>query len=671
MSAAKERINQLVGELSEHSRRYYIEAAPTVSDAEYDRLVRELEELEARHPDLVRPDSPTQRVGAAPREGFRTVRHEVPMLSLNNAMNEEELLEFDSQVTRFLAKEGRESPAIEYTIEHKFDGVAVSLLYEAGVFTLGLTRGDGVNGEDITANLRTLRSIPLRLSWSSEGPPTRFEVRGEALFLKASFDQLNAERIAAGEAPFANPRNAAAGTLRQLDSRETARRPLAFYAYGLGSVQGVALPKTHTESLALLRSLGFQVSSDFPLASGGAQLVEQYRAAVERRHVLPFEVDGMVVKVNSYALQEVLGYRQRSPRWAIAAKFPPVEEHTVLDDIIVQVGRTGALTPVAVLRPVRVGGVVVSRATLHNEDEIRRKGLLIGDTVVVRRQGDVIPAVVAVIPGRRTGSERPFVFPSECPECRAVVERDPEGVVARCPNRLCPAKQLQRILHFAGRGAVDIDGLGEKLVEQLLEHQLVSDLPSLYDLTVEKLSALPRMGELSSKNLCEALAKSKEVPLNKFLFALGIRHVGERTALLIAREVGSVAGFLTLDPTRLQSIPEIGPETAEALAEFLSDSSERAMIEALLRHGFRILEVQKPKAGALTGKTFVLTGTFPTLTREAAAALIESHGGKVSSSVSKKTSFVVFGTDAGSKLTKAQELGVPQIDEAGLLSMIG
>ena len=659
------RVDTLIEELQEHSHRYYVLSQPTVSDAEYDEKFRELQKLEAAHPGLVRAESPTQRVGAAPLAGFSTVSHKVPMLSLDNAMNEQELLDFDEQVRRFLSKDGHSVDAIEYTVEFKFDGVAVSLAYEKGLFVQGATRGDGTTGEDVTSNVRTIKAIPLKLRGAAP-KSGRIEIRGEVIFKKREFEALNAERQTRGEETFANPRNAASGSLRQLDPRETARRPLYFFSYGLGFLEeGAGLSSsTLSQTMLEIEKLGFSISPGFRTVKGAEALVKAYREAEEARDSLPFEVDGLVVKVNDYALQERLGFRQRSPRWAIAAKFKPVEAVTTLNDIIIQVGRTGALTPVAVLAPVRVGGVVVSRATLHNQDEIERKGLLLGDRVVVRRQGDVIPAVVAAITASRTGKEKPFRFPTSCPECDSPVERVPDEAVTRCPNPNCPAKTHNRILHYASRDAMDIEGLGDKMVGLLLEHGVVTSLPDIYELTVEKLHDLPRMGELSSSNLVQAIEESKKRPLSRFIFALGIRHVGTKTAAVIARNCHTVEKFLTLTEDALVEIEEIGPETARSVAEFLGDEDEQKLVERLLQLGIAPEAQQGVVSdGAFQGKTFVLTGALATLSRKEAEELVSSNGGKVSSSVSKKTSYVVAGESPGSKLDAARKHGVAILSE--------
>ena len=676
-SSIQARIDDLVTSLNEHAYRYYVLSQPTISDAEYDQLFRELQTLENKHPELIRSDSPTQRVGGKPLEGFATIRHRLPMLSLDNAMNEDELRDFDEQVRRFLSKDGLDVSEVEYTVEFKFDGVAVSISYENGLLTQAASRGDGTTGEDVTSNVRTIKAIPLKLREDPE-PDGLFEVRGEVLFRKKEFEGLNAERLARGEESFANPRNAASGSLRQLDPQETAKRPLWFFAYGLGVVESrhkklVAISSQPlSAAMKVIESFGFSISPGFRVVKGVSQLVAAYQKAEADRDSLPFEVDGIVIKVNDIELQRRLGFRQRSPRWAIAAKFKPVEAVTTLEDIIIQVGRTGALTPVAVLKPVRVGGVIVSRATLHNQDEIERKGVLIGDSVVVRRQGDVIPAVVAPITGARTGKERAFVFPKACPECDTPVERIAGEAVVRCPNARCPAKLHNRILHFATRDAMDIEGLGDKMVALLLEHNSVADLPSIYSLTVDDLMKLPRMGELSSKNLVDAISGSKTRPLDRFIFGLGIRHVGSKTALILARHCGTVERFLALSEEELLKIDEIGPETARSLASFLNDDDERALVHALVQHGVKPepIRVDAQKAAKLAGKTFVLTGTFETMSRKEAEEKILEFGGKVSSSVSKKTTYVVAGEEAGSKLDNAKKLGVPVLTEQELLGML-
>ncbi|MCB0320833.1 MAG: NAD-dependent DNA ligase LigA [Bdellovibrionales bacterium] len=667
-AATQTRIETLVRDLNHYARLYYSESQPVVSDAEYDRLYRELQELENKNPSFILPDSPTQRVGSTPLPRFETVEHREPMLSLENAMNLEELSEFLERSRKGLAGDALE---VTWTVEYKFDGVAVALHYEDGLLVRGLTRGDGIEGEDITQNVRTIRSIPLRIE--REG---RFEVRGEVLFLRSDFERLNDERIKAGEPPFANPRNAASGTLRQLDSRITAARPLTFYGYGISSSRDVEnVPATHFEIIQLLSSLGFCVSPLFHRFSSDQEFAHIYHEALGSRSSLPFEVDGLVVKVDSCRLQEELGTRQRSPRWAIAVKFPPVEEHTVLEDIHIQVGRTGALTPVAVLRPVSVGGVVVSRATLHNEGEIERKGIFIGDTVVVRRQGDVIPAVVSFVAGKRTGKERKFIFPDNCPRCGTAVRVASGEAVRRCPNPRCPAKSLHRIIHFASRGALDIEGLGEKMVALLVENDRVRDPADLYSLTKEELLSLPRMGEKSSENLLHAIATSKETTLAKFLYALGIRHVGERTSQILAGALENrIENLQNLSEEDLLALPEIGPEIAGSILEFLADEDEQNLVSRLLAHGFHFHEPvasSSESRSEIAGKNFVLTGTLTSLSRGDAKERIESLGGRVVSSVSAKTNYVVVGDSPGSKLEKAKTLGISILSEDEFLKLIG
>ena len=683
---AQERIRCLVDDLNKHAHLYYVLAQPLISDSEYDKLFRELQALEEAYPDLVLKDSPAQRVGSPNPSVIKSVKHVVPMLSLNNAMNEQEIGEFVEQVSRFVesrsSSQEKESaalplfsslsqvvPKIDFTVEYKFDGVALTIRYEDGVLVSAATRGDGLEGEDVTANVRTIKSVPLRLLTSK--PPSVLEVRGEVLFKKEDFESLNSERVAKGEDTFANPRNAAAGSIRQLESAETAKRPLTFFAYGVGEFSAADKFLYQSDLLRYVADLGFKISPNLNVVENYEQLITEYRAAISARNNLPFEVDGLVLKVNSIALQKTLGFRQRSPRWAIAAKFPPVEENTTIQDIIVQVGRTGAITPVAVLAPVQVGGVTVSRATLHNEDEIRRKDIRIGDRVVVRRQGDVIPAVVAVITSARNGSEREFIFPTTCPECQSKIEREEGEAVARCLNVSCPAKIEQRILHFASRNGIDIRGLGDKIVALLLEHKLIEDLSSIYDLTIERVSELPRLGDLSAKNLITQIEKSKIQPLNKFIYALGIRHVGERTALVLAKHTSSIERFRALTIDELIKIPEIGPETSQQIVDYLANPEEQKVLDRLLSKGFELSAPEAPQGAKLSGKSFVLTGTLKTLSRDEAAAKIESLSGKVVGSVSKKTSFVVVGEDPGSKLAKATELGVSILTEDQFLEMIG
>ena len=576
---AKSRIEILSKELNEHNYRYYVISAPIISDSEYDKCFRELEALENQFPQLKKLDSPTQRVGAQLQDGFSQVAHEVPMLSLTNALDEEEISAFHARTLRLFEDAGIKSEP-KYSIEYKFDGVALSCSYLDGALLRAATRGDGQVGEDVTSNVRTIRSIPLALRTASKTSikvPAKLEIRGEVLILNEDFKKLNKEREERGENLFANARNSASGSLRQLDPKITATRPLTFFAYGLIADDNLGV-QNHSELMGLVAEMGFKTSPLLKVVSG-SELLSTYAFAKEQRNVLPFEVDGIVIKVNNLSAQDLLGFRQRSPRWAIAAKFPAVEAYTKLLDINIQVGRTGAITPVAILEPVQVAGVVVSRATLHNEDEILRKELKIGDTVIVRRQGDVIPAVVAAVLSRRDGSERPFIFPKNCPECQSELQRGEDEAVYRCLNSSCPAKLLQRILHFSSRTGADIEGLGDKLAELLLKEGIIKSLSDLYRLQVDAIAKLPRLGELSAKNLLAQINKSKSIPLARFIFALGIRHVGERGAFLLAQH------FITLDKLRvanieeLLAIHEIGEETANSLVTFFSEESESQLID--------------------------------------------------------------------------------------------
>ncbi len=669
MSASRDlraRVQALREEIERHNYNYYVLDAPTIPDAEYDRLFRELQTLEAQHPELITPDSPTQRVGAPPLPEFRQVTHRVPMLSLANAFDDEDVAAFDRRV-----REGLGQDRIDYAVEPKFDGLAISLTYEDGRFVLGATRGDGYTGEDVTANLRTVRSIPLRLR--TRHAPRRVEVRGEVLMMKKDFERLNAAQREAGDKEFANPRNAAAGSLRQLDSRITARRPLRFFAYTMAGADGFALPPTQAQLLDTLAQWGLPVSPERRVVRGLDGLLDYYRGMAARREALPYEIDGVVYKVNRLDYQDRLGFVSRAPRFAVAHKFPAQEALTELVAIDVQVGRTGALTPVARLKPVFVGGVTVTNATLHNEDEIRRKDVRIGDTVIVRRAGDVIPEVVAVVPERRTGKEQPFVMPTRCPVCGSHVERPADEAVARCTGGLvCPAQRKQALLHFASRRAMDIEGLGDKLVEQLVDHHLVHNPADLYKLGPAVLAGLERMGEKSAGNLLAAIEQSKKTTLARFIYALGIRNVGEATARDLARHFGGMDALMNADEQALLEVPDVGPVVAASIHEFFREPHNREVIEQLRAVGVHWQE-SEPAArarGRLAGKTFVLTGTLPSLSREQATALIEAEGGKVSGSVSRKTDYVVAGADPGSKLAKANELGVTIVDEEGLMRLL-
>ncbi|MCP5277613.1 MAG: NAD-dependent DNA ligase LigA [Thiobacillus sp.] len=672
-SGEERRARELRALIDEANYRYYVLDAPTIPDSEYDRLLRELQELESRHPELVTPDSPTQRVGAAPLKDFDQVTHAVPMLSLNNAFSEAEVAAFDRRVREGLEREAQE---IEYAVEPKFDGLAITLRYEDGLFVRGATRGDGYTGEDVSTNLRTVRAIPMRLA--GEQVPQALEVRGEVLMLRKDFERLNDQARAMGEKTFANPRNAAAGSLRQLDSRITAQRRLSFFAYGIGQVEGVEMPDTHSAIMDWLARLHFPVAPQRGTAKGVSGLMAFFDKLGASRETLPYEIDGAVYKVNRLADQTTLGYVARAPRFALAHKYPAQEELTEVLAIDVQVGRTGALTPVARLKPVFVGGVTVTNATLHNEDEARRKDVRVGDTVIVRRAGDVIPEVVGILPERRPMKDLvepanpPFMMPATCPECGAPVLRLEGEAAARCTNGLaCPAQRKQAVIHFASRRAMDIEGLGDKLVEQLVDRGLVATPADIYDLTHEHLAGLERMADKSASNLIAAIDASRGRPLARFVFALGIRHVGEQTAKDLARHFGSLEALMGADEEALLAVPDVGPVVAASIAAFFKESHNRAVIEALGHvHAWQDGEARPVVAGPLSGKILVLTGTLPTLTRDEAKAMIEAAGGKAAGSVSKKTDYVVAGSEAGSKLAKAQELGIAILDEDGLLELL-
>jgi DNA ligase (NAD+) len=664
---AAERAAALRKALQEHSYRYYVLDSPSVSDAEYDRLFLELQGLEAAHPELRTPDSPTQRVGAQPAQGFPEVRHALPMLSLNNGFTEEDVAAFDRR-----AREALGVASVAYDAELKFDGLAISLLYEDGIFVRGATRGDGWTGEDVTANLRTVAAIPLRLRGPSA--PRGLEVRGEVLMFKADFARLNARQAAQGEKTFVNPRNAAAGSLRQLDPRVTAGRRLRFFAYGIGLNEGAATQGSQAEQLDWLRELGLPVNAERRVVQGLEGLLGFYARVQSRRAGLPFDIDGVVYKVNLLQDQERLGYVARAPRFALAHKFPAEEAITEVLAIEVQVGRTGVLTPVARLKPVFVGGAMVSNATLHNEEELARKDIRVGDAVVVRRAGDVIPEVVTRLLERRPSDSVAFRMPSRCPACGSAVEKLPEEAATRCTGGLvCPAQRKQSLLHFASRRAMDIEGLGEKLVEQLVDSGRVLTPADLYRLRAEELASLDRMGAKSAQNLEAALDKSRSTTLARFIFALGIRNVGEATAQDLAEHFGSLEALMQADEDGLTAAPEVGPVIARSIRGFFSEPHNRAVIDALRAAGVDWPAPQPRAAGPapLGGQSFVLTGTLPGMTREAAAARITAAGGRVTQSVSKKTDYVVAGADAGSKLTKAQALGVKILDEAALLDLLG
>ena len=667
-------IQALRDEIRKHDQAYYVHDAPLISDAEYDALMQKLQKLEAAHPEWITTDSPTQRVGGAPLPSFASIRHAVPMLSLGNAFEEADVLAFDKRVAEGLRNDELLGPAdeVEYNCELKLDGLAIGIRYENGVLTHAATRGDGQTGEDVTGNIRTIASVPLRLQ--GENLPAVFEVRGEVLMNRQDFLTLNRQQDARGEKVFVNPRNAAAGSLRQLDPRITAKRPLRFFAYGWGDISDFTspLPLTHADMLAWFSQLGFPLAQERRVVKGAQGLLEFYRHVSHVRASLPYEIDGVVYKVNQLASQRALGFVSRAPRFAVAHKFPAEEVSTQLLGIEVQVGRTGAITPVARLQPVFVGGVTVTNATLHNEDEIRRKDVRIGDTVIVRRAGDVIPEVVRPLPELRPADASEFVMVTECPVCGSAIERLPDEAISRCSGGLfCGAQRKQSLLHAASRKALDIEGLGEKIIDQLVEQGWVHSLADLYRLSVEKVMGLERMGRKSAENLVNALEKSKQVELSRLIYALGIRHVGETTARDLARYFGSLAALGQATEEDLLKVPEVGPAVSGSIRRFFAEPHNQEVVADLLQVGLQPKQVEKSSNDTLAGKTFVLTGTLPTWSRDEAGKLIIDAGGKVSGSVSKKTSYVVAGDDAGSKLEKARQLGVNVIDEDELRKILG
>ena len=672
----RERIDALRELLHHHAHRYYVLDAPEIPDAEYDKLFRELQDLEQQHPELLSPDSPTQRVGGRALEGFAKVRHKVPMLSIRTETDIEAsgARNFDARVRRELGlKDG--DPAVEYVAELKFDGLAINLRYEHGVLVQAATRGDGEIGEDVTQNIRTIGQIPLRL----RDAPAVLEVRGEVYMRRDDFERLNElqrEKIAQGaknEKTFVNPRNAAAGAVRQLDPNIARQRPLSFYAYGWGEIDGGQAFATQHEVLMALKARGLPVSERMVVAQGADDLIAYHQAVGRDRDGLPFDIDGVVYKVNSLALQKQLGFVTREPRWAVAHKFPAQEQLTTVEAIDVYVGRTGKLTPVARLQPVFVGGVTVTNATLHNEDEARRKDVRVGDTVIVRRAGDVIPEVVAVVPDKRAPGTEPFTMPRTCPVCGSAAVREEGEADYRCTGGLfCSAQRKWAILHFAQRRALDIEGLGEKLVDQMVDGGIIRTLPDLYRLGLANLVALERMGEKSAQNLLAALEQSKATTLPRFLYGLGIRHVGESTARDLARHFGKLDGIMDASVEQLLQVPDVGPIVAESIHAFFQQPHNREVIAQLRACGLHWEEgepvAQAPKP--LSGKTVVLTGTLPTLSRDEAKELLEAAGAKVAGSVSKKTDYVVAGAEAGRKLDKARELGVAVLDEDGLRALV-
>ena len=651
-------------EIHRHNYLYYVLDQPEISDAEYDRLFDELSSLEKQFPELVTPDSPTQRVGAPPLQAFKTVRHSLPMLSLGKATSETEFLDFHRRVVD-LSKVDR----ISYVVEPKFDGLAVEVVYREGLYSLGATRGDGTVGEEVTLNLKTVKSIPLRLR--GKDVPELIEVRGEVIMNKEDFTKLNRERENAGEPLFANPRNAAAGSLRQLDSKVTGTRPLTMFAYGIGVLTGKKLTG-HWETLSYLQKMGFKVSEHTELCRDAVQVKQYYEGILNRRDRLPYEIDGIVVKVDAFELQRRLGEISRSPRWAVAWKFPAQQEHTVVKDIIVSVGRTGALTPVALLEPVRVAGVEVSRATLHNEDEVKKKDIRIGDTVVIQRAGDVIPEVVKVIETKRTGREKPFTMPDLCPICGSKVER-PEGeAVHRCTGLACPAQIKEHLSHFASKGAMDIDGLGYKLLEQMVDKGIIQDQADLYFLNKEDLMKMDRMGDKLAQNLLDAIDRSRKPALADLIYALGIRNVGEHLATVLARNFKSIDNLARQNLQTLTQVHEVGPIVAESIYNFFHNPKNLKVLDKLKKGGVIFPEEKTElRETPLTGKTFVLTGGLDFMTRDEARKIIETLGGRVSSSVSKKTDFVITGKDPGSKYADARRLGVKTLNEDEFKKMIG
>jgi DNA ligase (NAD+) len=667
------RVAALRALLQHHAHRYYVLDAPELPDAEYDRLFQELQAIEAAHPALLSADSPTQRVIGQVLPGFAAVRHAVAMLSIRTETDTEPTgaLAFDARVRRELEL-GGDAPPVEYAAELKFDGLAINLRYAHGVLVQAATRGDGQTGEDVTQNIRTIRKIPLRLLGVSA--PV-LEVRGEVYLRRDDFERLNERQRALGGKTFVNPRNAAAGAVRQLDPGVAAQRPLSFFAYGLGEVQGWDQPGTHSATLDALAAMGVPVCADRAVVQGAAGLVQFHQAMGAKRDALPFDIDGVVYKVNAVALQQRLGFVTREPRWAVAHKYPAQEQITRLERIEIQVGRTGKLTPVAKLAPVFVGGTTVSNATLHNLFELRRKGVRVGDDVIVRRAGDVIPEVVGRVPGARPAYVPNFHMPRTCPVCGSAVLRE-QGSIAHCCSGglFCAAQRKQAILHFAGRRAMDVEGLGDKLVDQLVDSGLIRTLPELYALGLAKLAALDRMGDKSATNLVDGLARSKQTSLPRFLYALGIRHVGEATARDLAKHFGALDRVMDASVEQLLAVADVGPVVAHSIRSFFDQPHNREVVEQLRAAGIAWPEGEGAAATTapqpLAGKTLVLTGSLPTLSRDAAKALIEAAGGKVAGSVSKKTSFVVAGMDAGSKLDKARALGLKVLDEAGLQALL-
>jgi len=659
-------IKKIRDELNYHNYRYYILDDPIISDAEYDRLMRELQTFEQQYPWLITPDSPTQRVGATPLEAFDTVAHTFPMLSLDNGFDEGEIREFEARIKRLLDS----GQKIEYIAEPKFDGLAVELVYEAGRFTVGSTRGDGMVGENITQNLKTIRTVPLRLIDREIPIPARLEVRGEVVMAINAFEELNRQREKVGEPLFANPRNAAAGSLRQLDPQITASRPLEIFIHSIGQIIGYSFD-SHWQFLNSVSGWGLRVNPQRRLCISLDEIFQFYAELGEQREDLPYEIDGVVIKVNSFPQREVIGIKSRSPRWAIAYKFPARQEITQVLDIKAQVGRTGALTPVAIMKPVQIGGVEVSRATLHNQDEIDKKDVRIGDWVVVQRAGDVIPEVVKVIESRRTGNEKKYQLPGNCPVCGGHVIRLSGEAAHRCQNLSCLAQLKQQIRHFASRGAMDIEGLGDKIVNQLVDSGLVKNVADLYFLSHQQWADLERMGDKSAQNIIDALEKSKDISLDRFIYSLGIRFVGEHTAEILADHFKILAKLKNATNDELLLIDEIGPQSAQSIVQFFNEPKNSNTIDRLIKAGITIEQKEVTTGDQLAGITFVFTGTLESMTRVEAEQLVASLGGRASSSVSKKTDYVVVGKDPGSKAAKARELGVKILSEAEFEKIVG
>jgi len=660
---AKQRIEELRAEIEKHNRLYYIDAAPKITDREYDRLLQSLEELEREFPEFGSPTSPTRRVGGAPLESFENVRHAVPMTSLSNTYSKEELVEFDRRIRKLIPDE-----AFEYVLEPKIDGVAISLRYENGELVRAVTRGDGATGDDVTSNVRTIQSIPLRLS--DMMPPAVLEVRGEIYMDTAGFARLNERRQDAGLEPFANPRNACAGSLKLLDPREVAKRPLDAIFYATGQLDGIAFD-THEQMLNSLKHYGLRITPSYWLGEGIEEILQRLDELESMRHEFPFEMDGGVIKVNERRLYDPLGFTAKSPRWAVAYKYEPEQAETLLHAISIQVGRTGVLTPVAELEPVQLAGTTVKRATLHNEDEIRRKDIKIGDRVVIEKAGEIIPAIVKVVAEKRTGAEVDFTMPTACPVCGSEVEKREGEVALRCINLQCPAQIKSWIAHYASRGAMDINGLGESLVEQLVDGGLVKDPAELYSLKKAEVSGLERMGEKSAENLIKGIEESKSRPFEKVLFGLGIRHVGKGAATVLANEFKNIDALMAADARHLETIRDIGPIVGKSVVEYLQGVETRAVIDRLKMAGVNFEQDTTGGSNELEGLTFVLTGSLKTMTRDEGGDKIRARGGKTSSSVSKKTSYLVAGESAGSKLAKAEALGVTILNEGQFIALLG